>query len=241
MLEIKNLSVSYGHKKILSELNIEIPKGEIHALIGPSGSGKSTLLKAIAGIKNISSGNIILNGVELFPIKHVIGYIPQDFGLHKWKSVYENIIIGANIKKVPYENAFDEIIEELGLYKLLNSYPSELSGGEKQRVAIARALLIKPDILLMDEPFSSLDSYTKENASNLLLHILKKHKITSLIVTHDIESAIYLGEKIIKIDEFGKIEYVKSNNLFGMSYIEHLDLYRDMLIDLKKVKKESVL
>lgn len=235
LLKIKNLNVNYGDKKVLKKLNMNIAKGEIQALIGPSGSGKSTLLKTIAGINDISGGSIEISGKILSPKTHTIGYIPQDFGLLKWKTVRENISIGALIKKISPSDSFDDIVNELGIKKLLNSYPNELSGGEKQRVAIARALLIEPDILLMDEPFSALDSYTKESAINLILNIWKKHKVTCLIVTHDIESAIYLGEKIIVMNKMGCIEDVKENKLFSLAYTQNFNAYKEMLELLKPV------
>lgn len=239
MLSIKDFSVSYGDKKILHKLNINIPQGEIYTLIGPSGCGKSTLLKAIAGISNISFGSVTLRGDNLSPKSHVIGYIPQDYGLLKWKTVYANIILGAEIKNVNYELKIDEIISELSLKKLLDSYPHQLSGGEKQRVAIARALLIEPDILLMDEPFSSLDDYSRESATNLFLEIWKKHKVTCMIVTHNNTSAMYLGKKIIVMNKFGKFESIKANKLFGVIHTEDLDTYKDMLGDLRSFGKES--
>lgn len=238
MLSIKDLSVYYGHKIILDKLNIDIPNGEIYALIGPSGCGKSTLLKSIAAINEISQGKILLGDDDLSPKNHVIGYIPQDYGLLKWKNVYENIKLAADIKNIEYKTKINEIITELGLDNLLNSYPNELSGGEKQRVAIARALLIEPDILLMDEPFSSLDDYSKEVASNLFLDVWKKHKVTCLIVTHDYECAMYLGKKIIVMNKEGFIENLIDNKLFSVVHTEDLDRYKEMLEDLRGFRKE---
>ena len=238
MLSIRDLSVCYGDKKILNKLNIDIPKGEIHALIGPSGCGKSTLLKSIAGINEICQGSIRLGEEDITPKSHVIGYIPQDYGLLKWKNVYENLIMGAIIKDRDYKSKVDQIVSELNLGNLLKSYPGELSGGEKQRVAIARALILAPDILLMDEPFSSLDDYTKDIATNLFLDVWKKHKVTSLIITHNHASAMYLGKNIIVMNKLGMIEDIKENKLFGISHTDDLETYRIMLDDLKSFRKE---
>lgn len=237
LLSVKDLDVNYGQKQILKKLNIDIPKGSIYALVGPSGCGKSTLLKALAAIKSHKATSITLNESKLSPKTHTIGYIPQDFGLLKWKNVYDNIIMGAIIKAVDYKASIDDIISELSLGNLLSAYPNELSGGEKQRVAIARSLLIKADILLMDEPFSSLDTYSKDNAINLFLTVWKNHKVTTLIVTHDHTSAMYLGQKIIIMDAKGNIADVKDNKLFGQEHTNNLGLYKEMIDELKAPRK----
>jgi len=201
MLEIKKLSVAYDGLTILKEVNLQIADGEIYTIVGPSGCGKSTLLKAIAGLLPNYSGNIMLNGNAISAKIHTIGYIPQNYGLLPWKTVEQNITLALKIKNLPLtkngESIVDNALERTGLLAHKKKFPGVLSGGQKQRVAIARAFVLKPDVLLMDEPFSALDSMTKEDMQQFFLDIWKKKKGATLFITHDIEEAVFLGKKVV--------------------------------------------
>lgn len=198
MLSVDKLSFSYNRSTIIQDFNLNIEKGKIYTFIGPSGCGKSTFLNLIAGLIKNYEGSISMNGRDLNPNTNLIGMIPQNFGLLPWKNVEENIILGLKIKGlIPEKEYINSLIEKLQLTTLLHRFPKELSGGQKQRVAIARAFALKPDILLMDEPFSSLDELTRETTQELFLSLWREFNITTLFITHSIEEAVYLGENIV--------------------------------------------
>lgn len=195
-VHLKNIEIAYGRDLIFKNLNLQLNKGEIYAIIGPSGCGKSTLVKTIGGIIKAQSGEIIINNKPLNPKKHSIGYIPQNYGLLNWLKIKNNILVGAKIRKNTPSN-FDYIVDKLEIRDLLDRYPGSLSGGQQQRIALARAFLLNPDVLLMDEPFSALDTFTAQSSKELFLQLWKEQKITSVIVTHNIREAVQLGKHII--------------------------------------------
>ena len=201
--QINNLHISFEDQKIIEDFNLSINHGEIYSIIGPSGCGKSTLLKSICGIIKPQKGEILINSdpkkqnlTPLNPQKNNIGYIPQHYGLLDWMKVKENICIGEKINRKPNPSR-DEIIRILGIEDLLGRYPQSLSGGQKQRVALARAWSLNPDLLLMDEPFSALDTFTSETSKKLFLKLWKHHKTTTLFVTHNVQEAVEMGKYII--------------------------------------------
>ena len=201
-LEVKNL-VKYYKKGslIIKGLDFSIKKGEIISFIGESGSGKTTFLKCISGLEDINSGKIILNGVVLNsekkfvePQKRKVGFIFQDYALFPHLNLKENITLNLNskhIKNLPY------MLDLTGLNALVERYPHELSGGEQQRACIARALIREPEILLMDEPFSNLDSSIKRTIIDEIYNIIKKTNITTILVTHDINDSLSISDKIL--------------------------------------------
>ena len=224
MLEINNLSVNYESEKksvkALGAINMNIAAGEIYALIGPSGCGKSTLLHVLGGIIKDYQGQIVMKGEKLNPKLHSIGFIPQNFGLLPWKSVQKNCVLALKIKGKVIDNSLQEridyIMDKLDINSLKDRYPSELSGGQKQRVAIARAFIMNPDLLLMDEPFSALDAFTREEAQELFIDIWNQYKATTVFVTHSIEEAIYMGRKIVIMSQSpGVIVEIIDNPLFN--------------------------
>lgn len=201
MLEINNLSASYENLPVLKNINLQVAEGEICTIVGPSGSGKSTLLKAVAGLINEYSGEILFGGKPVNTQNQTIGYIPQNYGLLPWKTVEQNIILALKIKNLPLIrngiSVADETLRHVGLFEHKNKFPNALSGGQKQRIAIARAFVLQSDILLMDEPFSALDSITKEQMQQFFLDIWESQKATTLFITHDIEEAVFLGKKVV--------------------------------------------
>ncbi|MHB8065322.1 MAG: ABC transporter ATP-binding protein [Ruminiclostridium sp.] len=236
MLLMKNVSISYKTKKeiylVIQNLSLKIGQGEALAIIGPSGCGKSTLVNALAGSISMVSGNIDYikdNDRQTLNSKtHKIGIIPQSCGLLPWKTVRENCILPLKIRKEQIEEQRKQeiikIYETLDIAKLLERYPKELSGGQVQRVAIARAFILRPDLLLMDEPFSSLDEITREEARELFLKIWEQNRPTTILVTHSIEEALYLGNRIIVMGaHVGDIIYQMQNSYFGKLYPDSVE------------------
>lgn len=220
MLSIENLEVKYGNTVALSDFSLTIKKGDIYSLIGPSGCGKSTLLKVLCGIIKYYDGQIRFDDKAFSNKDIAIGYVPQHYGLLEWKTVKENIFLPyrLNATKMVNEGEVSEIINSLEIDDLQDRYPSQLSGGQKQRVALARAFISKPDILLMDEPFSSLDTFTSEASQRLFLRLWEKYKVTTLFITHNIHEAVSIGEHIVVMSKSpGKIIHQVENPLFNVS------------------------
>ena len=202
MLSLENIRISYKKKKeivsIIENLSLSINEGEALVILGPSGCGKSTLVNALAGTIPIECGEIDFikdqRKQPLNPKTHKIGIIPQNYGLLPWKTVRENSILPLKIRHEPITDRqkldMKEIYESLNITHLLDQYPNALSGGQVQRAAIARAFILKPDLLLMDEPFSALDAITREEARELFLTIWKQNRPTTILVTHSIEEAL---------------------------------------------------
>ncbi len=199
IVSITNISYIYKdeetgeHLHVLNNISIEIPRGEFVSIIGPSGCGKSTFLKILSKLIKTKKGNIVSDSKEM-------AMVFQNFALFPWLTVKENIEFGLKMKGIPKEErnkiAMEKLIEvELSGFE--NKYPNELSGGMRQRVGIARALAVHPDLLLMDEPFSSLDEVTAEHLRIKLLEIWQKYKMTIVMVTHLVEEAVELSDKII--------------------------------------------
>ncbi|MGL4772722.1 MAG: ABC transporter ATP-binding protein, partial [Clostridium sp.] len=210
MLKIKELSLKLNNKEILKNISLTLNKGETLSIIGPSGCGKSTLLLTLGGIHENFTGDILSSSKKT-------SLILQNGGLFPWKTVYENIefsMINLKISKEEKKKRIEEISNSLNISKLLNKYPNDLSGGERQRVAVSRSLILNPDVLLLDEPSSALDSMNKDNFQNLLMELQKKLNLTFIIVTHNIEEAIFLGKKIAIMSN-GEIKSIKDNPLYG--------------------------
>lgn len=212
MLKVKNISKIFNSngKRIqtLQNINTEVEKGSLVVLLGPTGCGKTTLLKIIARLIKPTTGSIEFNGNK-------IGVIFQHYNLFPWLNVRKNIEFGLKFKKigkVEKKKKINELLEIIGLQKFESFYPHELSGGMQQRVAIARTLAINPDLLLMDEPFGALDAHTKGKMQEFVLALQKKTKKTIIFVTHNIEEAIFLADKIYILSEQpGKVIKVIDN------------------------------
>lgn len=199
MLEIKNLEVSYkkDYKKkiVIQDFNLTLESGKILAIMGKSGCGKSTLLHTIAGVLKFK-GDILVDGKKLSAKNTKIGLIPQDYGLLPWQTVFKNCLFGVGYKDKEMENEARKMLDRLGILELSNQYPNEISGGQAQRVALCRALLLKPQILLMDEPFSALDEVASIEAQKLTAKMWNETKSTGIIITHRLEEALYLADDI---------------------------------------------
>ncbi len=204
MIKIDNLAVEYKHFNsrllALEGVNLEAKKGETCAIIGPSGCGKTTLLFVLAGLTPFQRGSVMINEEPVKAKRKKTALILQDFGLLPWKNVWDNTALGLKIRgSAPdiQEKRVRNILQHLDLFQFKDYFPGQLSGGMSQRVAIARALTLRPDLLLMDEPFSALDAITREELQSLLLTIWHERPMTVFLVTHSIEEAVYLGQRII--------------------------------------------
>lgn len=201
ILEIKGLTKIFEDRsntvKALEDINLSIEEGSLVSVIGGSGCGKSTLLRIIGGLEREYSGEVIVDGKAVKAPSREKGFIFQDHRLLPWLTVKENIRLSLPEEQKNNDALIRENLELVELGEFENVYPSQLSGGMAQRVAIARALANKPRILLLDEPFGALDAITKIHLQDQLLRIWKDEKITMIIVTHDIDEAVYLGSKVV--------------------------------------------
>jgi len=182
----------------LDHVSFDLYETEVLAIVGPSGCGKSTLLRLIAGVDKATSGSIATQTPDSKPL---IGWVFQDSSLMKWRTVYDNIRLPIEVLNLKMLDNVERFISMVNLKGFENKYPSELSGGMQRRAAIARALVHNPSLLLMDEPFSGIDEMTKEVLERELLHILRTLKVTALYVTHNIEDAVYLSDRVLVMSE----------------------------------------
>ena len=199
MIEVTDCSAGYGETPVFSGLTFGLSPGETLAVVGPSGIGKSTLLLLLSGLKEPEQGTIHLEGKPIRAGDSRVGLVLQHFGLFPWFTVEQNIGLGLNIQGTPAsrrERRVRKALERFGLDGLGRRFPRELSGGQQQRVALARTLTMEPRLLLLDEPFSSLDAITREELQDFLLGLLSRRDVATLVVTHSIEEAVYLGDRI---------------------------------------------
>ncbi|MBP2002496.1 sulfonate transport system ATP-binding protein [Paenibacillus shirakamiensis] len=186
-----------GPVHALSQIQLTVKQGEFITLIGPSGCGKSTLLKIVAGLDTEFEGQVHLNGKPILGPGIEKGVIFQEPRLFPWLTVEQNIAANLSLKKPEIKQRVQELIALVRLQGFESSYPRELSGGMAQRVAIARALLRNPEVLLLDEPFGALDAFTRAHMQEVLLDIWQKNRTTMLFVTHDLDEAVFLGERVV--------------------------------------------
>ena len=217
MLKLEHVKKSYDDVTILQDMNMEIEDGEIVSILGPSGCGKTTLLNLILGLTDADAGKIYFDGEDITNVpmeKRGFNIVFQDYALFPNLSVYKNIIYGLrNQPDISTRQEVDELIELLGLRNHLNKRIDQLSGGQKQRVALARTLVMKPKILLLDEPLSALDGVIKESIKEKIKTIAKEFHLTTIIVTHDPEEALTLSDHVMiinkgEISQYGRPEEI---------------------------------
>ncbi|NRD79452.1 ABC transporter ATP-binding protein [Bacillus sp. BRMEA1] len=215
MLTIQDLSYSFDDgKPIFQNVSIALKPGEFVSVIGPSGSGKSTLFKLITGLLKPDQGDILMDGHSKKNRLGLVGYMPQKDLLLPWRTVLENVLLPLELKKENKKQKMSEIREWLsrfGLAKYEKSYPHELSGGMRQRVAFLRTIMTGRDLLLLDEPFGALDSMTKRNMQSWLLGLWGELKKTVLFITHDLEEALLLSDRIYLLEGTGQLQEIKVN------------------------------
>jgi NitT/TauT family transport system ATP-binding protein len=241
-IKIENLSVKFPDKNggepivALSNVNLEIKQGEFISLLGPSGCGKTTLLRTIADLQEKTSGNISVRGLSPREIRlqKKYGIVFQSPVLYEWRTVRRNVCMPMELLGMPKKDRTARVTKMLELVDLMEfgeKYPHELSGGMQQRVNIARALAIRPEILLMDEPFSALDEFTKEKLHEDLLRIWQKTNKTILFVTHNIQEAVYLSDRVV----------VLSPHPGRVSAVVDIDLPRPRPIEIKETLEFNAL
>lgn len=204
-ISLKNVNKTFQNSngtehQALAEVNITIPSGQFVCLLGPSGCGKTTLMNVIAGFEKATAGSVQIDGIEVTKPNQKYITIFQDYGLFPWRTVLDNVLFGIEAKGIKGEKAKNvamEYIELVGLQNFKHAFPSQLSGGMKQRVSIARALAVEPEILFMDEPFAALDAFTRYHLQDEILRIWQDKKPTIIFVTHDLDEAVYLAEKVV--------------------------------------------
>ena len=202
-LSLHNVSVNLGNTSVLQDISFSLEKGKTLTVVGPSGCGKSTLLNVLSGIIKNYEGKILMGSSELQNTSLTFGYVPQNFGLLAWKKVKDNILLPSKINKDIKidQDEMNDVLTKLELTDLLNRYPSQLSGGQRQRIALARVFISHADILLMDEPFSSLDILTADTSRQLFLDLWRKYRPTTIFTTHNLSEAVKLGEHILLLDK----------------------------------------
>lgn len=212
-LKVSGLTKMYGDKKVVDNVSFEAEKGSMTCILGPSGSGKTTILRCLGGFETPESGSVVLNGIEILnlgPEERPISTVFQSYGLFPHMSVIENVIYGLKFKNIAKKEAFkegQEILDMVGLKGYENRRINQLSGGEQQRVALARSLVVKPNLLLLDEPFSNLDAKLKLVMREEVQRIQSLFDITTIFVTHDQEDAFAVADQIVLINK-GKIEQI---------------------------------
>ncbi|MEW2402976.1 ABC transporter ATP-binding protein [Streptomyces sp. NPDC046862] len=204
MLELHKVSQRYGDHPVLRDLTLTVPDGELLCVVGPSGCGKSTLLRTIAGLLPTPEGEITIDGALVTGVPDGLAVVFQDYGrsLFPWLSVRENVALPLRrrgLGRAERRADAERILDRVGLTGAGHRHPWQLSGGMQQRVAIARALVCRPSLLLMDEPFGSLDAQTREDLEDLLLEVHRTDDTTIVFVTHDIDESVYLGDRVIAL------------------------------------------
>ena len=244
MLELKNIVKSFGGNVILDDISLNIEEGEIVSILGPSGSGKTTLLNLILGITDIDKGSLVYNGRDLTRVpmeQRGFNIVFQDYALFPNLNAYQNITYGLKNKPgISSKEEVEELIDLLGLREHLTKKIEQLSGGQKQRVALARTMVMKPKILMLDEPLSALDGVIKESIKDRIKTIAREYHLTTIIVTHDPEEALTLSDRVLiinkgKISQYGKPEEIinRPDNSFIREFIlNQLEIKRNNIFSL---------
>lgn len=256
MIKLNRVTFGYSsHALIFEEFSWEIARGESWSVLGASGCGKTTLFYLLAGLREADSGKIYINEEVLHKPRPQTGLIFQDYGLLPWATVQENVILGYRIRKfygsydkhVPLGQDLTDVeqagrfwMQKLGLDEIGEKYPSQISGGQRQRTAIARTLSLNPDLLLMDEPFASLDVPTRENLQKFIISLREEKKMTNIIVTHSIEEAALMGKKILV---FKSVPHrspliIENKSAGSLEYIQSQE-YIQMCLNLRKKLEEQ--
>ena len=211
MLRVRDLAVGYGAEPVIEGVNLEVAPGKFVSLVGPSGSGKTSILRAVSGLLTPRSGGIELNGSS-----NSLGFLFQDDALLPWRTARENVALGLRIRKLPTkaaESEADAWLARLGLEGFGARFPHELSGGQRKRVAIAQILALKPKLLLMDEPFASLDAIVRTRITQELLNWVEREHLSVLLVTHDLEEALTVSDTVYLLSQGPRARILASYNV----------------------------
>ena len=217
MLSVNHLTKKYNDFTALSDLSLDVNNGEFVCLLGPSGCGKTTILRMVAGLDISTEGELLLDGEKIIGVNKECGFVFQEYVLFPWRTVKGNIEFGPELKGMPKEERkriAHHYIELVGLGGFENHYPRELSGGMKQRVGIARAYANNPKLLLMDEPFGALDAQTRNQMQSELLRIWENEHKSVLFVTHSVDEAVYLADRVVVLSARpGTVKQIFKNDL----------------------------
>lgn len=241
MLTLNNLKKSYDQTSILNGISLSIETGEIVSILGPSGSGKTTLLNCILGITEIDSGSVVFNGQDVTGVsmeERGFNIVFQDYALFPNLNAYDNITYGLKNKPgISTQQEVNELIELLGLSQHLDKHIDQLSGGQKQRVALARTMVMKPKILLLDEPLSALDGVIKESIKEKIKTIAKEFHLTTIIVTHDPEEALTLSDRVLIMKDGSISQYAKPKDI-----IEHPQnsFVKEFILNQLEIKRNNI-
>jgi sulfate transport system ATP-binding protein len=245
-IEIRSLGKRFGNFVALQEINLDIPSGELVALLGPSGCGKTTLLRIIAGMETADTGQVLFAGEEathLHARDRNVGFVFQHYALFRHMSVFENVAFGLRVKprrqrpaEAEIERRVSELLKLVQLDWLANRYPSQLSGGQRQRIALARALAVEPKVLLLDEPFGALDTKVRKELRRWLRRLHDEMHISSVFVTHDQEEALEVADRVVvmnhgRIEQIGSPDEVYSNpaSPFVYQFLGNVNVFHSRL------------
>ena len=199
-VEVNHLTKSFGSLKVLDDISFQVNDGDFLCIVGPTGCGKTTFLNSLVKLYDIDDGEILINGEEVDLNKHSIAYIMQEYSTMSWLTVKENVQFGMKVRKFSREKLnrkTEEVLRMVGLEKFADYYPEQLSASMLQRVSIARAFAVEPDLLLMDEPYGQLDLELRFRLEDELIRIWQETKTTIVFITHNIEEAVYMSQRIM--------------------------------------------
>ena len=238
-VEVKNLTKKFGDLLVLDDMSFHIRKGEFVCVVGPTGCGKSTFLNCLTRIHMPTSGDLYIDGVPADPKKHNISFVFQEPSALPWLTVEDNIAYGLKIKKLPKEEIkkrVDQILDLMGLQEFRKSYPGELSVSAEQRIIIGRSFAMQPDLLLMDEPYGQMDVKMRFYLEDEVIRLWKELGSTVIFITHNIEEAVYLAEKVMiltnkpaNIKEEVKIELPRPRDITDPKFIEYRNYITDKI------------
>lgn len=241
MLELRNIKKSYDGVTILKDINLKIEDGEIVSILGPSGCGKTTLLNLILGLTDADQGEIIFDGKDITNVpmeKRGFNIVFQDYALFPNLNVYKNITYGLKNKPdISSQAEVEDFIELLGLKPHLEKKIEQLSGGQKQRVALARTMVMKPKILLLDEPLSALDGVIKESIKQKIKQIARDYHLTTIIVTHDPEEALTLSDNVLIVNEGGISQYGAPEEIIASP---RNNFVKEFILNQLEIKKNNI-
>lgn len=241
MLELKHIKKVFDGTTILNDISMDVKDGEIISILGPSGSGKTTLLNLILGITDCDSGKILYNGEDLTRVpmeQRGFNIVFQDYALFPNLNAYQNIVYGLKNKPgISTKEEVDELIGLLGLQEHLDKKIEQLSGGQKQRVALARTMVMKPKILLLDEPLSALDGVIKESIKDRIKTIAREYDLTTIIVTHDPEEALTLSDRVLIINDGDISQYGRPEEIINRPSNPFI---REFILNQLEIKRNNI-
>ncbi|HWR02550.1 MAG TPA: ABC transporter ATP-binding protein [Humidesulfovibrio sp.] len=228
-IEVRNLTKRFGDLLVLDDINFDVADGEFVAIVGPTGCGKTTFLNALSRLIPISGGRICIDGEDADPKKHNISFVFQEPTCLPWRTVRENVAYGMEVKglaKAEIDTRLDKILELVGLTQCANLYPNQISASMLQRIAVSRAFAVNPDLLLMDEPYGQLDVKLRFYLEDELVNLWQKLHSTVLFITHNIEEAVYVAERILvlsnkptKIKAEVKVDLPRPRNFLDPEFV----------------------